>query len=130
MYWVKCIALGAVVCLCAHIGGTTQAAVILASDNASDAAYSSGWTAGANGGSGWGGGWSFVNQNNVALGANTGTRGSFVSNSINNDSTDTNLDGDINSTGSKAWGLYSNTSGTPAGTDQAYAVRPLNGTLQ
>lgn len=103
-----------------------RAAVIIASDNASDPAYASGWTSGANGGSGWGGGWSFVNQSNVALGANTSNRGSTIGNSTGNDNTagDTNADGDINSTGGKAWGLYSNT------TDHAYAVRPLASTLQ
>src|SRR5262245_44841480 len=85
-------------------------ASLFAHDDASQAAYIDGWQPGDNGGTGmWGGGWTFRNQSNTVLTATDNNRGWFVSNSVNNDNVagDTNGDGDINTTGSKAWGLYS-----------------------
>src|SRR5687767_10700826 len=103
-------------------------AALIASDDASQVAYADGWQVGDDGGSGWGGGWSFRSNTNAAITATNGNRGWFVSSSLNNNSpagSDPNADGDINTTGNRAWGLYSNT----ANTNEIYAVRPFSGAL-
>src|SRR5688500_7994126 len=112
--------------VCCAIPSTTVHAALLAVDNASDAVYAT-WDPGDNGGTGWGGGWSFRSNTNAVITSTNGNRGWFVASSTNNDNVagDTNADGDINTAGSKAWGLYSNT----ANTNEIYAVRPFSGAL-
>lgn len=100
---------------------TVRASTILASDSATDPAYSSGWGPGTNGGTGFGGAWNFYNESSTAITSTNSNRGWFTGNSINNNqSGDTNSDGDI---GSKAWGLYSNS------VDNIYAVRAFSSAL-
>ena len=112
------------ICVAANPRHKSGVGESVAHDDASDAAYSDGLQPGDNGGTGtWGGGWTFRNQSNVALTATDGNRGWFVSSSVNNNTggVDSNGDGDINTTGNKAWGVYSNS------VDQVYAIRPLSG---
>lgn len=99
-------------------------AALVASDNASDPAYSDGWQQGDDGGTGWGGGWT-INPN-----PNTGNAGVFVFTSTQNgDGLDNSTfggvtgDGDIDSIGGNAWGMYGNGGGV------SEAFRPFNGAL-
>jgi hypothetical protein len=110
---------------------TSASASLIAYDDASDPAYADGWTSGDNGGTGWGGGWSFRNGANTQLfppDANSSFYGTFVNTSLGNNnpagvSGDSNTDGDIDTVGDEAWGLYANTS------NEIYAVRPFSGAL-
>jgi hypothetical protein len=106
---------------------STASAALLAGDSASDPAYNDGWQSGDNGGSGWGGGWTFRNGGNVVQNNPGGSFfGAFVGSSLANNNpggSDSNGDGDINTAGNKAWGMYANTS------NEIYAVRPLSGSL-
>jgi len=93
---------------------------ILAADNASNAAYNDGWQSGDNGGFGFGA-WS------LTIGGN---RFYYISDSRNNGNGlddgvvgGTSGDGDINSSGDKAWGM------TAFGGDTAEALRLLNAPL-
>jgi len=72
-------------------------------DNASNGDYLlDGWQTGDDGGSGWGAAWSLVTTNIV-------NAGHYVGDSRNNSfGNDTNGDGDINTAGVKAWGMYAN----------------------
>ena len=92
-------------------------AVCNQSDDASQSAYSGGWTNGADGGSGFGA-WVLTPS------PNNGNGGFFIGDSRNNGAAvDSNSDGDINTTGNKAWGVYAN-SGTTAD-----AVRAIDAPL-
>ena len=110
---------------------SSASASLIAQDDASDPAYADGWTSGDNGGSGWGGGWTFRNGANTQLfppDGNSSFYGSFANTSLGNNnpagvSGDSNLDGDIDTIGDEAWGLYANTS------NEIYAVRPFSGAL-
>lgn len=85
----------------------------LASDNASDPVYSGGGNYnGLNGGTGFGA-WS------VTPTVNTGTQGEFIGSSTNNFGSGTS--GDIDSAGSKAFGMYDNTNAV------SDAIRPFTG---
>ena len=88
-----------------------------ASDNASNPAYTNGWANGSNGGSGWGGAWQ------LSPPFNTSSWGYYVGTSTNNDGGDPGNDGDIDSSGSKAWGIYAHGGAFPS------ATRPFNGSM-
>lgn len=92
-------------------------AATVATDNAADAAYSGGWTAGSNGGTGWGGGWQFSsNPDNNPPGSR------FIGSSTTNGDGDGDVNGDIDTLGSTAWGLYGEQTLT-------HAYRPFDGSL-
>jgi len=86
-------------------------------DSASDPAYTNGWANGSNGGYGWGGPWQLDPPTNSNI------AGFFIGSSTNNDGGDPGDDGDIDSAGSKAWGVYANSDNIAA------AVRPFNGLM-
>lgn len=94
-----------------------------ASDNASEGAYSAGWANGSNGGSGWGGGWTLSPITNLSQ------RGFFVGNSAGNDGGDPGGNGDINTTGSKAWGIYANSGQTADVIRQFYGALHIGDTF-
>ena len=82
-----------------------------------DAASSySSWTNGSNKGTGWKDAW-------VLTTSGSGSGGSFVGSSTNNASGDGNADGDINSPGAKAWGVWA------SGGKYVEAARDFNGAL-
>ena len=93
-------------------------AVSPASDNASDPAYASGWTSGSSGGTGWGGAWQMDPPFNGPP-----NWGFYIGSSTNNDGGDPGNDGDIDSSGSKAWGIYAHAYAFPS------AVRPFIGPM-
>jgi hypothetical protein len=117
-------------CCCGALALSSELrAALVANDSAADSAYNDGLQPGDNGGTGWGGGWTFRDQNNNVLTSGDSHRGWFTGTSLaNNDSGDTNSDGDINSPGvNRAWALYSNQN--DGSNVQVYAVRPFTGTL-
>ncbi len=88
--------------------GSLRVAAWTATDSASDPAYSGGWTNGSNGGSGFDG-WQLDPT------PPTNSYGHFIGSSINNgNGLDDGVtggvasDGDIDSAGSAAWGIYAN----------------------
>src|SRR5258708_4985853 len=88
-----------------------------ASDNASDPAYASSWATASNGGNGWGGAWQLIPPFNAP------GWGFYVGSSTNNAGGAPANDGDIDSSGSKAWGIYANNG------SEAFATRPFNGQM-
>jgi hypothetical protein len=107
-----CISVGTVV-----LSSLSASASGPATDSASDPAYTNGWTTGSNGGIGWGGAWQLDPP------FNTANWGFFIGSSTNNDGGDPDHDGDIDSSGSKAWGIYAHGGAFPS------AVRPFNGPM-
>ena len=104
---------GAIALLCTF----SASAASPATDNASDPAYANGWTSGSSGGSGCGGGWQLSQP------FNTPNEGFIIGTSTSNDGGDPGQDGDIDSSGSKAWGIYAHSG------NLASAVRPFNGLM-
>ena len=104
---------GAMALLCALPANAAN----LATDNASDPVYTNGWTTSSSGGSGWGGGWQLTPA------SNTTAQGFFIGSSTSNGGGDPGNDGDIDTTGSKAWGIYANSGNT------ASATRSFSGSI-